>query len=111
MIKHIVAQVQKVLNEHNPFVHDFKQVIEIPSDDLKYGKIVISAKNRPKGEHARRYNNQLNLKEISILTNSEPHDLVLRQRGGGLQSISDLNPKGMPLLFTVLFPYGTYGYL
>jgi hypothetical protein len=110
VIKHILAKVQKVLHEHNPFVHDFKQVIEIPSEDLKHGKIVISAKNRPKGEHARRYNNQLNLQEVSILTNSEPHDLVLQQRGGRPHSISDLNPKGMPLHFTVLFPYGTYGW-
>ena len=53
MIKHILAKVQKVLHEHNPCAHDFKQVIEIPSVDLKHGKIVISAKNQPKGEHAR----------------------------------------------------------
>ena len=47
---------------------------------------------------------------MSILTNSEPHDLVLQLRGGELQSISDLNPKGMPLHFTLLFPHGTYGW-
>ena len=47
---------------------------------------------------------------MSILTNSQPHDLVLQLRGGGLQTISDLNPKGMPLHFTLLFPYGTYGW-
>ena len=56
------------------------------------------------------HNEQLNLKEVSILTNSEPHDLVLYQRGGPLQKISDLNPKGMPLHFIILFPYGTYGW-
>ena len=77
---------------------------------LPQGKIVISAKSRPTGEHARRYNEQLNLQEVSILTSSEPHDLVLEKRGGGLQTISDLNPKGMPLHFTLLFPYGTFGW-
>ena len=57
------------------------------------GKIVISAKARPTGEHERRYNEQINLQEVSILTNSEPHDLVLQLRGGGLHTISDLNPN------------------
>ena len=36
--------------------------------------------------------------------------MVLQQRGGPLQTISDLNPKGMPLHFIILFPYGTYGW-
>ena len=53
---------------------------------------------------------QVNLQEVSILTNSQPHDLVLHRRGGGLQEISDLNPKGQPLHFTLLFPHGTYGW-
>ena len=35
---------------------------------------------------------------------------TLQVRGGSLQDISDLNPKGMPLHFTLLFPYGTYGW-
>ena len=52
----------------------------------------------------------MNLQEVSILTNSQPHDLVVQLRGGGLQNISDLNPKGMPLHFTLLFPHGTYGW-
>ena len=71
---------------------------------------MISAKARLTGQHERRYNDQLNLQEVSILTNSQPHDLVLQQRGGKLQSISDLNPKGMSLHFTLLFPHGTYGW-
>ena len=71
---------------------------------------MISAMARPTGQHERRYNEQINLQEVSILTNSQPHDLVLQQRGGGLKSISDLNPKGMPLHFTMLFPHRTYGW-
>ena len=47
---------------------------------------------------------------MSVLTNSESGDLVLRKRGGGLQTISDLNPSAQPLHFTLLFPYGTKGY-
>ena len=110
IIESILQKVQNELHIHNPFVKDFKQIMEIPAEELGQGKLVISAKSRPTGEHERRYNAQINLNEVSILTNSERHDLVLQQRGGGLQTISDLNPKGMPLHFTLLFPHGTYGW-
>ena len=109
-LKRVLARVQEDLHSHNPFIRDFKQIAEMSEEQLSHGKIVISAKKRPSGEHERRYNEQLNLKEVSILTNSQPHDLVLHQRGGGLQVISELNPKGMPLHFTLLFPHGTPGW-
>ena len=95
----ILMTVQDVLHKVNPFVRDFKQILEIPAEDLGQGKIIISAKSRPRGEHERRYNAQANLMEVSIVTNCEPHDLVLQQRGGELKQVSDLNPKGMPLHF------------
>ena len=44
------------------------------------------------------------------MTDSQPHDLVLQKRGGGMQKIHDMNPKGMPLHFVLLFPHGTYGW-
>ena len=88
---------------------DFKQILELPEENLSGGKIVLSAK-APTNEHSRRYNLQVNLKEVSIITNETPHDFVLHKRGGGLQFISDLNPKGMPLHFTLLFMDGTYGW-
>ena len=110
VLEGVLCKVQNVLHVHNPFIKDFKQILEIPAEELGHGKIVISAKARPSEEHERRYNAQVNLQEVSILTNNEPHDLVLQQRGGGLQTISDLNPKGMPLHFTLLFPHGTYGW-
>ena len=78
ILEKILFKIQTALHEHNPFVKDFKQVIEIPAKDLKEGKIVISAKARPKGQHTRRYNEQINLQEVSILKNNEPHDLVLQ---------------------------------
>ena len=106
----ILTSVQQALHANNPYVRDFKQIMEIGEEQLPQGKIVISAKSRPTEEHARRYNEQLNLQEVSILTSSEPHDMVLEMRGGGLQRISSLNPKGMPLHFTLLFPHGTFGW-
>ena len=110
ILQEVLVKVQNDLHQFNPFVQDFKQIVDIPETELGEAKIVISAKARPSGEHERRYNEQVNLQEVSILTNSQPHDLVVQLRGGGLQNISDLNPKGMPLHFTLLFPHGTYGW-
>ena len=105
----ILEDVTEDLHEYNPFVKDFKQIMKLPDQELQRGKIVISAKCHPREEHERRYNEQINLNEVSILTNNKPHDLVLQKRGGGLQEIYDMNPKAMPLHFTLLFPYGTFG--
>ena len=109
-ITHTMKKLQDLLMEINPFVKDFLHVCEIPEDEIKEGKLVISCKERPDGEHQRRYNIQQSLSEVSILTNSESGDLVLQKRGGGLKIISDLNPSALPLHFTLLFPYGTKGY-
>ena len=109
-LRKILKTVQEELHQHNPFIKDFKQIMELPEQDLQHGQIVVSANKRPDGEHERRYNTQANLNEVSILTNSEPHDLVIQKRGGGLQDVHEMNPKGMPLHFTLLFPKGTFGW-
>ena len=109
-ISNTMKKLQNLMIEVNPFVKDFLHVCEISDEDIKDGKLVISCKARPDGEHERRYNKQESLAEVSVLTNSESGDLVLRKRGGGLQTISDLNPSCQPLHFTLLFPYGTKGY-
>ena len=108
-LKEILNTIQEIMHQHNPFIADFKQILEFDEETLAGGKIVITAK-KPSNEHARRYNLQTNLQEVSILTNEEPFDLVLQKRGGGLQTVSDLNPKGMALHFSLLFPFGTYGW-
>ena len=109
VLQELLQRVQECLHEVNPFIHDFKQILELPNEEIANGLLVISAK-APTGEHARRYNVQTNLKEVSILTDCQNHDLVLQKRGGGLTTVSDLNPKGMPLHFTLLFPEGTKGW-
>ena len=57
----ILTSVQQALHTNNPFVRDLKQIMEIGEEQLPQGKIIISNKSRPTGEHARRYNEQLNL--------------------------------------------------
>ena len=109
LLKDLLQEIQTMIHEVNPFVRDFKQIIEMPENEVAEGKIVITAKT-PVNEHARRYNAPTNLQEVSILMEPGKHDLVLQKRGGGLQTISDLNPKGMPMHFTLLFPFGTHGW-
>ena len=110
-LEELLRVAQNSIHKHNPFVKDFKMILELPEEELAEGKIVISADKKPTDAHARVYNLPQNLHEVSILTNQQgKHDLVLHLRGGGLQKISDLNPKGMPLHFPLLFPHGTYGW-
>ena len=112
IITQTVQKLQNLLRKVNPFVKDFLHICEIPDDQLKDGKIVLSCrkKDRPNDAHERRYNTQTSFSEVSILTNFLPSDLVLRKRGGGLQHIYDLHPDANPLHFVLLFPYGTPGY-
>ena len=109
-LKKLLETVQQVMHQRNPYIQDFKQILETPDEDLYGGKVVISAAAKPTEGHSRVYNVQQNLQELSIVTNEKPHDLVIQKRGGGLFKISDLNAKAMPLHFTLLFPEGTYGY-
>ena len=108
-LRKVLKTLQDLLHKHNPFIQDFKMIMEL-GDNIAEGKIVISAQEKPTEEHSRRYNAPTNFNEVSILTSESRHDLVLHKRGGGLQTISDLNPKGMPLHFSLLFPEGTYGW-
>ena len=106
----LLKKLQTEIKETNPYARDFKMISEIPQDDLTEGKVVLSVKARPQGEHERRYNLQLCRTEVRMITDAGPHDLVLRLRGGGLKVVSDLNPHAVPLHFTLLFPKGTMGW-
>ena len=49
----IVAQLKTELKAVNPFINDFIQICEYPDNEVVNGKLVISAKSRPRGEHER----------------------------------------------------------
>ena len=109
-LEKLLQTVQQVMHDNNPFIKDFKQILEITDQQLSGGKVVISAAAKPKHAHEWTFNLQHNLQELSIVTNKQPHDWLIHNRAEGLQTISDLNHKAMPLHFTLLFPEGTYGY-
>ena len=105
-----LKDLQKLMKEVNPFVKDLLHICEIPEEDIKDGKLIISCDQRPKGAHERIHNVQQCFGEVSVLTNSVPSDLVLRKRGGGLELIYDIHPAAQALHFVLVFPYSTKGY-
>ena len=62
----LLQTIQDVIHDKNPFVKDLIQVNNLPQVDRT---IVISAKVKPKDEHERTYNEQVNLGELRIVTN------------------------------------------
>ena len=110
IMRNLLQKVQNIIHEHNPYVKVFKQVLELPESNFQQGKIIINSSARPKGAHERVYNVQNNFNELSIVTNEQPHDLVIYRRGKKAEYIRSTNPNAMPLHFTLLFIYGTPGW-
>jgi len=55
-----MSQIVEVLKRDNPLVRDFVMACEQWSEEgVQDGRLVISAKERPVGEHERRYNLQV----------------------------------------------------
>ena len=62
----ILLELQEWLKTNNPFAKSFIQVVEYPEEQMADGRLVISAKRRPAGEHARRYNQQTSFGEVRL---------------------------------------------
>ena len=81
-LKKLLVTVQQVMHEIDPFNNYFKQILQIPDEDLSGGKVVIRAASKPTEGQEQVYNIQQNLQELSIVKNEKPHDLVIHKRGG-----------------------------
>ena len=102
IMKDLLQIVQRQVHDHNPFVQEFKQVLEIPEGELGEGKVIISAKAKPQEGHSRVYNAPVNLQELSVVTTDDPHDFVVQLRSGGPpREISYMNSTAMPLHFAI----------
>ena len=75
ILKQVLAKVQADLHKCNPFVRDFKQIMELDEAELGQGQIVISAKARPTGEHERRYNQQVSYMIFYIMEEFKTYTL------------------------------------
>ncbi|KAF0312693.1 hypothetical protein FJT64_016583 [Amphibalanus amphitrite] len=112
----LLGQLQAMLRQVNPWVHDFIMAAEVLAQEVEHRQLIISVAARPAGEHARRYNAAEGLREVAVLMGEEPglHDLVLRRRADGgtgvLQTIDESHRACDPLHFVLLFPLGTTGW-
>ena len=110
----ILHQLTHWFHEHNHLIRSLKTAREEIEDGNIEGnrKIVIREDKRPTGEHARRYNAQT-APEVAILMEedaTQPRDIVLKLREGGLKRINELHPSYDALQYPIAFPHGTDGY-
>ena len=78
VLRQVLETIQNAIHAHNPYVQDFKQIIEMSEEKIGEGRIVISSKGQS-SEHPRRYNAPTNLNEVCILMNPGKHDLVSKE--------------------------------
>jgi hypothetical protein len=108
--------LQDMLLEHHQYASIYRHAYEIlerydPNDD-----VAIHLRVAP-GHDRRRYNLPT-ADEVAVIlpgvdgdnTQVSQRDIVLQNRTGGLQIISDLHPAYVPLYYVLLFPYGENGW-
>ena len=85
-MKSILKDLQSVIHAVNPYVNEFKQVMEEDYTEEMHAGIVFSDKGRETGPHSGAYNPVTNCNELFILTDtSKPaySDLVVRRQDDG----------------------------
>ena len=81
----ILKDFQRVIHDVNPYVKDFKQVIEQKFPEETHARIVLSDKGRPTEAHGGACNPVTNCNELSILTGKTKKafsDLAVRRASG-----------------------------
>ncbi|XP_064619488.1 uncharacterized protein LOC135482932 [Lineus longissimus] len=110
---HLINGLNSLLHAQNKYIRQLKSAVEYlslqESQDLR---VVIHEDKTPQKEHPRRYNAPSG-DDVGILMPNEPtatRDIILHQRSGHLQHISELHRAYDALQYPILFPYGTDGY-
>nr|XP_026487949.1 uncharacterized protein LOC113394741 [Vanessa tameamea] len=106
----LIDALQTYLHDHNTYIHSFKYNLENRSThDLK---LIIHADVKPPNEHRGRYNAPI-VDEVAVLLIDEEkgsRDIVLNNREGRLQRVSETHRSYDPLQYPLLFPFGSDGY-
>jgi hypothetical protein len=108
--------LQDMLLAHHQYAPVYQHAHEILRHYNTDDDISISLRLAP--GHDRRRFNLPTADEVAVILpgvdGESPHqsqrDIILQQRGGGLQIISDLHPAYVPLYYVLLFPYGENGW-
>ena len=106
-----LLQLQNELHEHNPYIRDFLQICQIPEQEIQEASFVITEKQTPANAGPRTYTAH-NLTEVSVMMTETVgnRDIVVKQRGGGVQQFQDTNRAADPLHFVLLHSRGHDGW-
>ena len=87
----LILKLQEMLHQCNPYVKDFKYVLEHENLGTDY-KVVIDSKQKPSGSHRGRYNEPA-CNEVAVIIAGEGQadnrDIVLETRSAQLKSITE----------------------
>ena len=99
----LLIDIQRELLEHNRYVRDFKQICQIPDDQLQEAAFVITEKENPSTAGTRTYTAH-NLSEVSVIMPEEigGREIVLRKRDGGMKHMKDVHRAADHLSFVLL---------
>jgi hypothetical protein len=110
----ILAELQQMLHDINPYVNNFRQVGNLLKDNPLLDLKLVITNNRTKDP--RRYNTP-NASEVAAImigtgqeTEYQNRDIVLQPYEGGLQRISEIHPSYIPLHYVLMFPRGEDGW-
>jgi hypothetical protein len=107
-----MSVLQDVIRNNHQYAPVYMHAYEILRNEQSE-ELCIRLRVAP-GTDRRRYNLPT-ADEVAVIlpgdeSHSEARDIILRNRGGGLQRISECHPAYTPLQYVLLFPYGENGW-
>ncbi|XP_059168222.1 uncharacterized protein LOC131950184 [Physella acuta] len=110
----IVELLEGVFRTYNPYVRSLTLAKE-QIKDIPEARIVIDPNRRPSQEHERRFNAQAANEVAVILENNNSPEVtsrhvVLKQKGGKVQIISESHRSYDCLQYVIFFPWGEDGW-
>ena len=109
-----MMRLQKMLHDENPYYQTFKALGEIDLNLVSDKAIVLLANKKPSNEHSGCYGLPKEKNQVAVIDLrpdcTNPADVIVRLRGGGIQKIPETNRSFEPLRFPVLFPNGDDGW-
>ena len=111
--KDVMKKLQDLLHQINPYVKDFISVMNLPEEDVKELKIVLTTHSKPQPKNIKGRYNLPTCNEIALVALNEetgPADVVLYRKDGAKQSINNVHRCYDPLHYVLLFPHGEDGW-
>ena len=112
--REIIEILETTLREQNPYITSLEHAKE-QIQDIPEAYIVIDPDRRPIFEHERRFNAPI-ANEVSVIipntieTEGKSRHIVLKERGGNLQIISESHRSYDSFQYILFFPHGDDGW-